>query len=58
MDVDDEFAEYVARAEEAQSMAERAKDALTKSSWLRIAGGYRELAAVVEHRRRERDGLG
>ena len=53
---DDEYEDYVVKAEEAQSKATRAKDAASKSSWLRIAAGYRELAALAEHRRRERSG--
>lgn len=56
MAVDNEYEDYVAKAEEAQSMAAEAKDAVSKSSWLRIAGGYRELAVMAEHKRREQDG--
>lgn len=54
--VDNEYEDYDAKAEEAQSMAVKAKDAVSKSSWLRIAGAYRELAVMAEHKRRERDG--
>lgn len=53
---DDEYEDYVVKAEEAQSKATQTRDAASKSSWLRIAAGYRELAALAEHRRRERNG--
>jgi hypothetical protein len=38
-------AEFLAKAKEAEEKAEKAKDETTKISWLRIAAGYRDLAA-------------
>jgi hypothetical protein len=37
--------EFTASAKEAEEQAAKAKDDLTKASWLRIAVGYRELVA-------------
>lgn len=35
---------YLAKAQEAQDQADRAKDAFATDSWLKIAEGYRDLA--------------
>jgi hypothetical protein len=37
--------EFLAKAKEAEAQAEKAKDEANKSSWLRIAAGYHDLAA-------------
>ena len=47
------YEDYVAHAEEAESMAERAKGEPAKASWLRIATGYRELAMMTHYTHRE-----
>ena len=40
----DRLAEYLAKAKDAEEQAAKAMDEATKSSWLRIAAGYHELA--------------
>ena len=37
-------AEHLAKAKEAEEMAEKAKDEQSKAEWLRIAAGYHALA--------------
>lgn len=37
---------YLAKAKEAEEQAQRATDAQAKSSWERIAKGYRDLARM------------
>lgn len=37
--------EYLAKAKEAEECAGKAKDELSKASWLRIAAGYHDLVA-------------
>ncbi len=49
------YEDYIAHAEEAEGMVERAKDETAKASWLRIATGYRELAMMTQHKHRESD---
>ncbi|HET7085927.1 MAG TPA: hypothetical protein VFI23_14215 [Rhizomicrobium sp.] len=39
--------DYVAKAEEAEKLAARCKDTILRNAWLRIAGGYRDLANLV-----------
>ncbi len=43
------YEDYIAHAEEAEGMAERAKDEPAKATWLRIAIGYRDLAMMTQH---------
>ena len=43
-------AEYRARAEECRQMAARAIDPLARSTFLRVAQSYEELAELAEHR--------
>jgi len=38
-------AEFLARAKEAEEQAAKSTDEANKSSWLRIAAGYHDLAA-------------
>ena len=38
-------AEYLAKAKEAEEVAEKTKDEQSKAEWLRIAAGYHALAA-------------
>jgi len=38
-------AEYLAKAKDAEDMAEKAVDEARKASWLRIAAGYHDLAS-------------
>ena len=45
MSADPRVAEYLAKAKEAEDMAEKAHDDANKASWLRIAAGYHDLAA-------------
>lgn len=40
-------AEYLAKAKEAEALAEKAADDNMKASWRRIAASYRDLAARV-----------
>ena len=43
----DERAEaYLAKAKEAEEQAEKAKDTVVKTTWERIAKGYRDLARM------------
>ncbi len=49
------YEDYIAHADEAEGMAERAKDEPAKTSWLKIATGYRELAIMTQHKHREFD---
>ena len=49
------YDDYIAHAEEAESMADRAHDEPAKATWLRIATAYRELAAMIQYQRRELD---
>ena len=37
--------DFLAKAKEAEEIAEKAKDKAAKSSWLRIAAGYHDIAA-------------
>jgi hypothetical protein len=39
-------ATLLAKAKEAEAMAEKAKDAKVRQTWLSIAAGYRELARL------------
>ena len=43
---EDRAADYLAKAKEAEEMARRAADPLTKQTWERIAEGYRDLARM------------
>ena len=43
-------AEYLAKAKEAEDMAEKAKDEESKADWLRIAAGYHALVAHQDKR--------
>ena len=40
--------EYLSKAKEAESHAEKARDEANKASWLRIAAGYHDLASRQE----------
>ena len=42
------YREYLVKAEEAELQAAKAADALIKSSWLRVAAGYRDLAKMIQ----------
>lgn len=50
------YDDYIAHAEEAESMAEKTRDEDMKAAWLKIASGYRELALMAEMTRRRADG--
>jgi hypothetical protein len=43
-------AEYLAKAKDAETNAERVKDEDSKAEWLRIAAGYHALAAKEKPR--------
>jgi hypothetical protein len=45
MSTADRKTQYLAKAKDAEEQAEKAKDELSKSEWLRIAAGYHALAA-------------
>jgi hypothetical protein len=47
MDTGQRRQDYVAKAEEAERLAARCKDTILRNTWLRIAGGYRDLANLV-----------
>jgi hypothetical protein len=46
------YSEFLAKAEEAELQAARAKDTDAKDSWLKVAAGYRDLAQMAQHQRR------
>lgn len=45
MGIEERRAEHLAKAKEAEQMAEKTKDEQSKAEWLRIAAGYHALAA-------------
>jgi hypothetical protein len=48
------FDEYVAKAQEAQEQAEKAKDREVEQTWRRIAANYRDLAMMAQYAKRKR----
>lgn len=53
MAIADRYREYLDKAEEAEEQAAKAADEFTKSSWLKVAAGYRDLAKMAQTERRE-----
>jgi hypothetical protein len=51
MTIADLYDQYLARAAEANRQAEMATDEFAKSTWLRVAAGYRDLAKTYDPRR-------
>lgn len=49
------YDDYIAHAEEAESMAQKANNEPAKATWLRIATGFRELAMMTQNKHSERD---
>ena len=50
------YEDYIAHAEDPRKASPRmAIDETTKAAWLRVAAGYRDLAAMTQHRRLERE---
>ena len=49
-----QFDEYMARAEEAQAQAEKAKSTKAEEAWRRIAASYRDLAMAAQYTGRKR----
>lgn len=52
--LDSQFDEYMAKAEDAQQQAERAKDPKAEEAWRRIAANYRNLAVMAQYADRKR----
>ena len=51
MTIADRYDQYLDRAEEAKRQAENAADDFARSTWLRVAAGYRDLARIYDPRR-------
>lgn len=49
-----QFDEYMAKAEEAQQQAEKAKDQKAEEAWRWIAANYRDLAMMAQYSARKR----
>lgn len=48
------FEEYMAKAEDAQAQAEKAKDPKAEEAWRRVAASYRDLAMMEQYAARRR----
>lgn len=48
---EERIADFLARAKDAQEMAEKAKTESDKAEWLRIAAGYHALASHHEQKK-------
>jgi hypothetical protein len=48
------FDQYMAKAQEAQEQAEKARDPKSEEAWRRIAANYRDLAMIAQHSNRKR----
>ena len=51
MNITERYDQYLAKAGDAERQAEMAKDEFTKTTWLRVAAGYRDLAKTYDPRR-------
>ena len=49
-----QFDQYMAKAQEAQERADKAKNAKAEEAWLKIAAQYRDLAMMAQAATRKR----
>ena len=51
MNIADRYDQYLVQAAEAERQAEKAEDDFARSTWLRVAAGYRNLAKMYDPQR-------
>jgi len=53
MNIAQRYDQFLAKAGEAERQAEKAEDDFAKSTWLKVAARYRDLAKTYDPRRRD-----